>query len=114
MKFCPDCDSLLHYIEDNAESKLFEVCKNCDYKDICNDFIIETSNYKGITSQLMDNKRYYIYDNTFPRTKQKICPNVDCASRKNIILQDAIFYSDPISMKLIYICSVCNTEWKYS
>jgi DNA-directed RNA polymerase subunit M/transcription elongation factor TFIIS len=112
MKFCPECDSMLYHIESNGE--LIEKCKECDYSSPCYDRIIETNVYKNTTLQSADSKRYIRYDPALPRTIHKECPNEDCPSRNNKLLQEAVFYPDRLTMKLIYICVICNTEWKYS
>lgn len=110
MKFCPECASMLYYIEEN--SLLNEKCKNCGYSDVCNDRIIESSIYK--ISKSKETNSYIRYDPALPRTIHKECPNEDCPSRKDKAIQEAVFYPDPQSMKLIYICVVCNTQWQYS
>lgn len=111
MKFCPECNSILHYVED--EGVLKEKCRSCTYINECDVRIIDTMEYKQKGS-LMENKTYYIYDPTLPRTTKKECPNKDCPSRDNKMIQEAVFYSNDKTMKLIYICVVCNTEWSYS
>ena len=112
LKFCPECESMLYYIEENA--KLTEQCKNCGYKGECKDRIIETSHYKMNNIQTLSSKSYIRYDPSLPRTVHKICPNDDCPSRKDKVLQEAVFYPDSTTMKLIYICVACNTQWQYS
>ncbi len=108
MKFCPECSSMLYYIEETAV--LYEKCKNCGYSSECNDRIIESNIYKKSTIHDAESKSYLRYDSTLPRTIHKECPNPDCPSRKNKVLQQAVFYPDPMTMKLIYICTTCNTE----
>jgi len=112
MKFCPECDSILYYIEENG--KLHEKCKICGYNGICDDHVIETTIYKSSNFQTSDTINYSRYDVTLPRTIHKQCPNEQCPSRKNNDLQEAVFYPDPITMKLVYMCIVCNTKWQNS
>lgn len=112
MSFCPNCNNILNYIE-NTEGILEEKCKVCNYSTECNKRIISTTLYKK-NENYIENKHYYVYDPTLPRTKHKICPNENCPSRKNTVLQEAVFYSDPVTLRVIYICVVCKTEWKYS
>lgn len=111
MKFCPECDSMLYYVEEN--NILYEICKVCGYKDQCHDHVIESSIYK-ITNIQTETNNFTRYDPTLPRTIHNECPNDDCPSRKNKNIQEAVFYSDKLTMKLIYICTVCNTQWQYS
>ncbi len=112
MKFCPECGSMLYYIEEG--SVLYTKCKSCGYSTECHDRIIESSIYTVSNTQISENKSYMRYDSTLPRTIHKECPNEDCQSRKDKVFQEAVFYPDPLTMKLIYICIICNTEWKYS
>lgn len=112
MKFCPECDSILYYEE--TDNILMEKCKQCGYNMVCTDRIIETTIYKSSQLQSNDMRNYARYDPTLPRTIHKECPNINCPSRKNKLIQEAVFYSDPNTMKLIYTCTVCNTQWQYA
>ena len=112
MKFCPECDSMLYYIEEGGT--LYNKCKICGYSSTCSDRVIESNIYRIGNISHDESRNYYRYDPALSRTKHKECPNVDCLSRKNKVLQEAVFYSDPLTMKLIYICTLCNTEWKYT
>ena len=109
MKFCPECDSMLYYVEHN--NKLLEKCKSCNYFSECNDKIIETSMYKLHNTETIGSKSYIIYDNTLPRTTNKNCINGDCPSKKDINKKEMVFYPNPVNMKLIYICTACNTQF---
>ena len=50
---------------------------------------------------------------TLPRTTKYICPNDDCITHSNPNKKEAIFFNEGDSLKNIYICKECNTEWKY-
>lgn len=112
MKFCPECDSLLYYHEDS--NILYEKCDNCGYTAECQEHVIDSKSYQKNNLQITEAKSYARYDNALPRTIHKECPNKDCPSRKNKVLQEAVYYPDKLTMKLIYICTVCNTQWQYS
>jgi len=112
MKFCPECNSLLYFIEE--ENILYISCRTCGYKDQTDEKLIEKNIYKNVHHMNIENISYFRYDNTLSRTIHKKCPNEDCLSHKDTKLQEAVFYNDPDSMKLVYICVVCNTEWKYA
>jgi hypothetical protein len=102
---------MLNYIEEN--NALYEICNNCGHKDVSHDRIIESTIYK-ISNKNIGNNNYIRYDPTLPRTIHKECPNDECPSRKDKKMQEAVFYPDKLTMKLIYICIVCNTQWQYS
>lgn len=112
MKFCPECESMLYYVEE--ENNLTEQCKNCGYKGVCNDRIIESSIYKVSNLQTLNTKNYSTHDPRLSRTIHKQCPNPNCPSRKDKLLQEAVFYPDSLTMKLVYICVACDTQWQYS
>ncbi len=112
MKFCPECNFLLYYAE-NEENGLINRCKNCGYEKKSDDVIISTTIYKknGLTTS-RKSKKYYKYDNAYPRTHNYDCPNEQCPTKKDDSLKDAILINDALSLKLIYICAVCDIEWK--
>jgi DNA-directed RNA polymerase subunit M/transcription elongation factor TFIIS len=112
MKFCKECDSMLYPYEEN--SKLFEICKNCGYKEICNSNIISTTFYKKKKQSDQSSIRYFIYDNALPYTIHKKCPNKECISFTDKSKQEAVFFNDKNNMELIYLCTQCKTQWKYS
>jgi len=112
MNFCPECDSMLYYVEEN--NKLMNKCNICGYKDVSDSKVISSNVYKKENIQEINTKNYNIYDVSLSRTIHKECPNEDCASRKNKVLQESVFYSDLLTMKLVYNCVVCNTKWQYS
>lgn len=112
MKFCPTCDSMLYYREE--ANILYEKCDSCGYKGESNDYIIESTNYKITDLQIAEAQSYARYDDSLPRTIHKKCPDEKCPSHKNKLLQEAVYYPDKLTMKLIYICVVCNTKWQNS
>lgn len=112
MKFCPECNSLLYYIE--IDGVLNEKCKVCGFNQPSKDRLIERTIYKTNNLETAENISHFISDNTLPRTIHQQCPNPNCPSRKDKKLQEAVMYSDPETMKIIYICVVCNTQWSYA
>lgn len=112
MKFCPECNSLLYYIE--IDTILHEKCKICGFLQPSTDRLIEKKIYKSNNLETVENVNYFIYDPTLPRTIHQECPNTNCLSRKDKKLQEAVLYNDPETMKIIYICTVCNTQWSYA
>jgi len=112
MQFCKECDNKLFPVEE--DEKIWNKCTDCGFKEEYNGSVIEKKNYKGKESVSIESNKYIIYDNTVPRTTQRVCPNKNCISIKNPKLQEAVFVQDPVTIKLTYICVNCNTEWKYS
>ena len=112
MNFCKTCDNKLYPLEE--EDKLYLSCQDCGFKEINENTVIERKNFKKKDVSIIDNKKFYIYDNSLPRTIQKQCPNKNCDSNKNNKKSESVFIQDPKSLKLTYICGACNFEWKYS
>jgi DNA-directed RNA polymerase subunit M/transcription elongation factor TFIIS len=111
MKFCKECNNKLYPIEE--EDKLMNICTDCGFKEEYTDNIIETRVYKSSQVTNTERNKYLIYDKTLPYTVHKICPNQDCDTKKNPELQEAIFITDKVTLKVSFICTSCNTEWKY-
>ena len=85
------------------------ICKNCQFVTK----IDKGSIIYSVKSNTKKSKKisYRKTDNTLPRTKDYICPNVTCLSHKNKI-KEAIFYRpDKNSYRLEYECCICNTAW---
>ena len=112
MNFCKSCDNKLYPLED--EDKLYLNCEDCGFKEIHNGTIIEKKNFKNKSLNITRNTQFVIYDNALPRTNQKQCPNKSCNSNNNDNISESVFMQDPTSLKLTYICTSCNVEWKYS
>jgi DNA-directed RNA polymerase subunit M/transcription elongation factor TFIIS len=108
MYFCKECDNKMYPLE--KDEKLFNKCNDCGFQEPFNGSIIEKKNYKKKNTYSSFDSQYLIYDNTLPRTIHKQCPSKSCQSKDNV----SIFIQDPISLKLTYICSSCNVQWKYS
>jgi hypothetical protein len=87
---------------------------DCGFKEEYNDSTIDKKNYKNKNILSTDNNKFLIHDPTIPRTTHKQCPNKNCLSVEDPSIQEAVFIQDPITIKLTYICVICNTEWKYS
>ena len=112
MQFCKECENKLFPSEE--DSQLWNKCLDCGFKEEYNNSVIDKKIYKNKNTLTYSNNKFLIYDNTIPRTTQKICPNKECISVKNPSLQEAVFIQDPVTIKLTYICINCNTEWKYT
>tara|TARA_Y200000002_G_C22554557_1_gene609720 strand:- start:524 stop:862 length:339 start_codon:yes stop_codon:yes gene_type:complete len=112
MNFCKTCDNKLYPYEE--EDRLYLSCQDCGFKEIYEGSVIEKKSFKNKSAKLIKNIQFLIYDNGLPRTIQKQCPNKNCITNKNNIKSESVFMQDSISLKLTYICTSCNVEWKYS
>ena len=109
-------------VNENLDSKnqkinlAFYSCTSCGYTSKLNDgtIIFKTSFIKHDEDDTTLND-FRIDDNTLPRTKDFICPNNDCKSRKNDKNKEAIFYRPYMNSYLLkYICCDCKTTWQAS
>jgi DNA-directed RNA polymerase subunit M/transcription elongation factor TFIIS len=112
MQFCSECQNKLFPIED--EGKLWNKCRNCGFKKEHEHSLVEKKIYKSSELHGVELNKFMIYDNTLPRTIYNTCPNKECISHTKPELQEAVYIQDPNTIKLIYICVNCATEWKYA
>lgn len=112
MKFCPDCNNLLYYLE--SEDSIYLVCHNCGHKEDNENNVLLTKLYKNNVQFSTTSNQYYKFDPTLPHTKHRICQNKDCPSNKDESLREAVYLTDKTTLQLLFICCVCNAEWKYS
>ena len=110
MDFCKNCNNGLYPTE--IDNDLWLICKICEYKEKNSSSIVKKNVYKR--SNIIDygKHKYIIYDNAYPKTKTHPCPNTECPSIKDKSLQEATYFNDPKNLKITFICSACNTEWK--
>lgn len=127
MRFCDVCDNML-YVSTDADENLKMYCKNCNFhKSIMKDSVLVLSEqYKGQTSNENAREEYCIhhvnyaddtrgykqfltpnikYDKTLPRVNNISCPS-KCEKKEVIYIK-----YDPINMKFLYYCCVCEKFW---
>lgn len=112
--FCPVCKYYL-YLDQNEE-KLRRICRNCGYQkeDKKGGLILEID-LKEKTSEgykiLMN--EFTKQDPTLPHVNTIKCPNPGCASNTSGKEKDVIYLKyDAVNMKFLYICNVCDTQWR--
>lgn len=113
MDFCPNCQSGLFPTE--IEEELYLVCRICEHKEKNTKTVVKRKVYRANDVQDYGSNRYLRYDPTYPHTRRVKCPNDECPSvTDKDVPSDAIYFNDARNLKVIYICTVCNTEWKQS
>ena len=112
--FCPVCKYYL-YLDQNDET-LRRICRNCGYQknDEKGGLILEFD-LKEKTSEgykiLMN--EFTKQDPTLPHVNTIKCPNAGCASNTSGKEKDVIYLKyDAINMKFLYICNVCDNQWR--
>jgi DNA-directed RNA polymerase subunit M/transcription elongation factor TFIIS len=111
MEFCPVCLSLLYYQEE--EGKLINYCNGCGYKNPSDKTLISQNLYGKSSIATFGSRKNYIYDPTLSRTAKYVCPNEKCMTHTQPEKREAVFFNEGDSLKNIFICRVCQTEWKY-
>jgi len=122
MKFCPTCRNYL-YLDvqetkdgETTRATLRRICHNCGYQeaDVGGGLVLET-NLKETTSEgyhALVNE-FTKLDPTLPHVDTLKCPKADCASNAGSAAKDVIYIKyDPVGLKFLYICNVCDARWK--
>ncbi len=122
-KFCPNCRFLLYHqvhqeskTPDDKRDYLSRLCRNCGFeeRDTEGGLVME------INLQQRANEGYKILlnkftkqDPTLPHVKTIKCPNENCPTNLSNTEKDVIYIKyDPTNLKYLYICNVCNLEWR--
>lgn len=110
MKFCPTCDMYLFH--DVKSGDLVRRCEACGYseKDTQGGLVLETriqerssEGYKILLNE------FTTQDPTLPHVKNIKCPSDSCASNTGSKERDVIYIKyDPVNLKYLYVCMVCN------
>lgn len=113
MKFCPDCSNCLYIQESGEKEKELEnYCRNCGYSEKRTENKIESFQFEYDSAYKNFVPNEIVYDLTYPRTKAVECPNMECPTRTNTELREALFFKQKKSLKLTYVCTTCKTMWK--
>ena len=119
MKFCNTCDNMYYIsISEKDSNKMVYYCRNCGNTDenTMNDSIcvLKTHLQKGEQTFNHIVNKYTKFDPTLPRIYNVKCPNVNCISNNDEKIKPEVIYMryDDTNMKYIYICTLCDTNWK--
>ena len=113
MKFCSQCQNMCYLsIDDTNSNELLYYCRVCGHKDthLTQEGIVVMKTQVKKSEQKFNHmvNKYTKYDPTLPRRSNMKCPNVDCTNDNDIIY---LRYDDD-NMKYLYICPMCDTNWK--
>lgn len=124
--FCPKCKYYLYLDQVDVESEdktskkvektLRRICRNCGYQhqDQQGGLILEidlkektSEGYKILMNEFTKN------DPTLPHVNTIKCPNEGCETNTSGKERDVIYIKyDAVNMKFLYICNVCDTQWR--
>ncbi len=113
MNFCTNCDNM-YYMKIGEDDTLKYYCRNCgnekEHLELKN---LRVSLYEKVSTTQTNVNAYLKYDPTLPHSHTIKCPNSDCESNNADVKPDVIYYRyDDIQMKYMYICTVCDYNWK--
>ena len=102
------------YLDQN-EDKLRRICRNCGYQQEDKGGLILEIDLKEKTSEgykiLMN--EFTKQDPTLPHVNTIKCPNSGCSTNTSGKEKDVIYLKyDAVNMKFLYICNVCDTQWR--
>ena len=69
---------------------------------------------RTIQQHIEEDYSRYRHSNILPKTAKYICPNTDCRTHQNPRLRNAAFLRIKNSLQLVYICMVCDNNWKHT
>jgi DNA-directed RNA polymerase subunit M/transcription elongation factor TFIIS len=111
--FCQVCRYYMYLDQDGT--KLRRICRNCGFQEEEKGGLILEMDLKEKTSEghkiLMN--EFTPLDPTLPHVNTIKCPNGECSTNTSGKDRDVIYLKyDAINMKFLYICTVCETQWK--
>lgn len=117
-------------LDNNKESSgVFFQCNNCNYSENINNSILiykvkinhkvssENTIKKDINQISSKNKTVEDYkliamNPILPRTRDYNCKNLKCITHTNKVKKEAVFYKNPETYDIHYVCTVCYNPWK--
>ena len=141
LKFCNNCSNMLYYREtstDDNQIRLIEFCKRCGYerdpaKGVDGDDMTSVSTSLG-SEGTGERREIVVYEKSYeqgyiqphvdevafgdpavPTTKEVVCPNTSCPSRKGEVEPSAKFIVlNPDTYSILYRCThtACGRVWR--
>jgi len=112
---------LQHYAslknKNTQDTNIYFICQNCNSSFEIEPGTIILSTNLDVTNQQIQSYdlQFKIMDPTLPRTKDFICPNTECDSNKESLLEtlnrEAVIFRENKSFITRYVCSTCLTDW---
>lgn len=123
MHFCTECNNMYYLkIMDNDANSLIYYCRNCGHENntltaenVC---VSDTQIKRSEDQYIHIVNEYTKYDPTLPRINTIDCPNNKCPSNEGHageekVEREVIYIRyDDTNMKYMYVCAICNTNWK--
>jgi transposase-like protein len=103
--------------KNKLDTNIYFICQNCNSSFEIEPGTIILSTNLDVTNQQIQSYdlQFKILDPTLPRTKDFICPNKDCKSNEDSMLdtltREAVIFRENKSFITRYVCSTCLTDW---
>jgi transposase-like protein len=103
--------------KNKLDTNIYFICQNCNSSFEIEPGTIILSTNLDVTNQQIQSYdlQFKILDPTLPRTKDFICPNTECESNKESMLdsltREAVIFRENKSFITRYVCSTCLTDW---
>jgi transposase-like protein len=103
--------------KNKLDTNIYFICQNCNSSFEIEPGTIILSTNLDVTNQQIQSYdlQFKILDPTLPRTKDFICPNRDCKSNEDSMLdtltREAVIFRENKSFITRYVCSTCLTDW---
>ena len=129
MHFCSECNNMYYLkIMENNMNSLIYYCRNCGHENdtlTAENVCVSDTQIKRTEDQYVHIVNEYTkFDPTLPRISTVHCPNSQCPSNPGGAAgtdkdtaeptnREVIYLRyDDANMKYLYVCTVCNTNWK--
>jgi len=90
------------------------ICKKCkNTKPIKPGTVIYYKSYGTNGTTESEDYQYAVNDPTLFRTRNYVCKNTKCETRKNPDIKEAVLTKNAME-QVVYICTVCHTHWTSS
>lgn len=111
--FCQLCRYYMYLDQDGKT--LRRICRNCGFQEEEKGGLVLEMDLKEKTSEgykiLMN--EFTPLDPTLPHVNTIKCPNAECQTNTSGKERDVIYLKyDAVNMKFLYICTVCDTQWR--
>jgi transposase-like protein len=103
--------------KNKLDTNIYFICQNCNSSFEIEPGTIILSTNLDVTNQQIQSYdlQFKILDPTLPRTKDFICPNTECESNKDSMLdsltREAVIFRENKSFITRYVCSTCLSDW---
>lgn len=125
--YCPKCQNTLSITNEKQQQQIVEesskkikrekikktaslVCSNCGFNRRMNEGTVLYSK-SVIKKTPVYSYHDMIYSDIVPHTRNYNCPNDKCDTHAKPEKLDAIFFREGDTFNMIYICTVCKTQF---